>query len=73
MNVFTSLLELVIVSHLSPKGSRRFRGAAGLVRRWAGRSMRVVGCRRLSLHKEEIACAIPDEYISCMTRILILI
>jgi hypothetical protein len=39
--------------------------AAGLVRRWAGRSMRVVGCcPRLSLHKEEIACVIPDEYIS---------
>jgi hypothetical protein len=35
--------------------------AAGLVRRWAGRSMRVVGHRRLSLHREEIACVIPDE------------
>jgi hypothetical protein len=26
---------------------------------------------RLSLHKEEIACLIPDEYISCRTRILV--
>jgi hypothetical protein len=26
--------------------------------------MRVVGCRRLSLHREENACIIPDEYIS---------
>jgi hypothetical protein len=35
--------------------------------------MRVVGCRpRLSLHREEIACVIPDGYISCGTRILIL-
>jgi hypothetical protein len=33
--------------------------------------MRVVGCRRLSLHREKIACVILDEYISCMTRILI--
>jgi hypothetical protein len=41
------------------------RWAAGLVRRWAGRSIRVVGCHtRLSLHREEIACVIPDEYIS---------
>jgi hypothetical protein len=49
------------------------RWAAGLVRRWAGRSMRVVGCRpKLSLHREEIACVIPDEYISCRTRTLIL-
>jgi hypothetical protein len=49
------------------------RWAVGLVRRWAGRSMRVVGCRpRLSLHGEEIACVIPDEYISWRTRILIL-
>jgi hypothetical protein len=41
------------------------RWAAGLVWRWAGRSMRVVRCRpRLSLHSEEIACVIPDEYIS---------
>jgi hypothetical protein len=37
------------------------RWAAGLVRRWAGRSMRVVRCHpRLSLHKEDIACVIPD-------------
>jgi hypothetical protein len=28
---------------------------------------------RLSLHREEIACVIPDKYISCRTRILILI
>jgi hypothetical protein len=34
--------------------------------------MRVIGCHILSLHKEEIACVIPDEYISCRTRILIL-
>jgi hypothetical protein len=48
------------------------RWAAGLVRRWAGRSMRVVGYRpRLSMHREEIACVIPDEYISCRSRILI--
>jgi hypothetical protein len=41
------------------------RWAAGLVWRWAGQSMRVVGCRhRLSLHSEEIACVISDEYIS---------
>jgi hypothetical protein len=41
------------------------RWTAGLVRRWAGRSMRVVGCHpRLSLHREEIACVTPDEYIS---------
>jgi hypothetical protein len=41
------------------------RWAAGLVQRWAGRSMRVVGCcPRLSLHIEEIACVIPDECIS---------
>jgi hypothetical protein len=46
--------------------------AAGLVWRWAGRSMRVVGCRRLFLHREEIVCVIPDEYISCMTKFLIL-
>jgi hypothetical protein len=47
--------------------------AAGLVRRWAGRSMRVVGCHlKLSLHREEIACVIPDEYISWRIRILIL-
>jgi hypothetical protein len=32
------------------------RWVAGLVRRWVGRSMRVVWCRRLSLHREEIAC-----------------
>jgi hypothetical protein len=37
------------------------RWADGLVQRWAGRSMRVVGCRLiLSLHREEIACVIPD-------------
>jgi hypothetical protein len=31
------------------------RWAAGLMWRWAGRSMRVVGCRpRLSLHKERL-------------------
>lgn len=49
------------------------RWTAGLVRWWAGRSMRDVGCRlRLSLYREEIACVIPDEYISCRTRILIL-
>jgi hypothetical protein len=35
--------------------------------------MRVVGCRpRLSLHREEIACVILDEYISCRTKILLL-
>jgi hypothetical protein len=34
--------------------------------------MRVVRCHRLSLHREEIACVILDEYISYMTRILIL-
>jgi hypothetical protein len=35
--------------------------------------MRVVGCcPRLSLHREEITCVIPDKYISCGTRILIL-
>jgi hypothetical protein len=35
--------------------------------------MRVVGCYpRLSLHREEIACVIPDKYISCRTRIFIL-
>jgi hypothetical protein len=35
--------------------------------------MRVVGCfPRLSLHREEIACVIPDKYISSRTRILIL-
>jgi hypothetical protein len=40
------------------------RWMTGLVRRWAGRSMRVVGCcPRLSLHIEEIACVIPDKYI----------
>jgi hypothetical protein len=49
------------------------RWAAGLVWRCAGRSMRVIGCRpRLSLHREEIACVIPDEYISWRTRILLL-
>jgi hypothetical protein len=31
--------------------------------------MRIVGCRRLSLYREEIACVISDEYISCRTRI----
>jgi hypothetical protein len=31
------------------------------VRRWVGRSIWVVGCRpRLALHREEIACVIPD-------------
>jgi hypothetical protein len=31
------------------------------VLQWAGRFMRVVGCRpRLALHREEIACVIPD-------------
>jgi hypothetical protein len=40
------------------------RWVAGLVRRWAGGYMRVVGCGpRLSLHREEIACVITDEYI----------
>jgi hypothetical protein len=35
--------------------------------------MRVVGCRpRLSLHREEIAFVIPDEYISYRNKILIL-
>jgi tRNA G10 N-methylase Trm11 len=48
------------------------RWAAGLVRRWARRSMRVVWCRRLSLYREEIACVRPDEYISYSTRISIL-
>jgi hypothetical protein len=37
------------------------RWAVGLVLRWAGRTMRVVGCRpRLALHREDIACVIPD-------------
>jgi hypothetical protein len=41
--------------------------------RWAGHSMRVVGCRpRLFVHREEITCVIPDKYISCRIRILIL-
>jgi hypothetical protein len=41
------------------------RWAAGLVRRWAGQSMRVVGCHpKLSLHREETAYVIPDEYLS---------
>jgi hypothetical protein len=49
------------------------RWAPGLVWLWAVRSMRVVGCYpRLSLHREEIACVIPDKYILCRTRILIL-
>jgi hypothetical protein len=49
------------------------RWAAVLVWQRAGRSMRVVGYRpRLSMHREEIACVIPDEYISWRTRILIL-
>jgi hypothetical protein len=49
------------------------RWAAGLVRRWARQSMRVVGCHpRLSLHRQEIACIIPDESISWRTRIFIL-
>jgi hypothetical protein len=48
------------------------RWATGLVWRWAGRSIRVVGCRlRLSLHGEEIACVTPDA-LPTSTRILIL-
>jgi hypothetical protein len=47
------------------KDNISLRWANGLVRRWAGRSMRVVGCRpKLSLHREEIACVTPDEYMS---------
>jgi hypothetical protein len=58
--VLTTLTK--IISCAQSISSRR---AAGVVRQWARRSMRVVGCRaRLSLHKEEIACVIPDEYIS---------
>jgi hypothetical protein len=49
------------------------RWAAGLVRRRAGRSMRVVWCRWLSLHREEIAFLRLDEYISCRNKNLILI
>jgi hypothetical protein len=57
----------------TPQLCGRMRWTAGLVQRWAGRPMRVVGCRpRLSLDREEIACGIPDEYISWKTRILIL-
>jgi hypothetical protein len=44
------------------------RWAVGLVHRCAGRSMRAVWCCWLSLHREEIACVRPDEYISCMTK-----
>jgi hypothetical protein len=36
-------------------------GWTGAAMGWA--IMRVVGCSRLSLHREEIACVIPDEYI----------
>jgi hypothetical protein len=32
--------------------------------------MRVVGCRRLSHHREEIAYVISDEYISCKTSVI---
>jgi hypothetical protein len=46
--------------------------AAGLVRRRAGRSVRVVRRRRLTLHREEITCVRTYEYISCSTKILIL-
>jgi hypothetical protein len=48
------------------------RWASGLVRRRAGRSVRVVRRRRLTLHREEIACVRTYEYISCSTKILIL-
>jgi hypothetical protein len=49
------------------------RWAAVLVQRWAGWSMRVVWCRWLSLHREEIVCVRPVEYISYSSRILIFI
>jgi hypothetical protein len=59
-------------SNMSPTQMSSVRWVAGLIRRRAGRSVSVVRCRRLSLHREEIACMRPDEYISCKTKILII-
>jgi hypothetical protein len=45
---------------------------------WTGAAMGWMiheGCwmpPRLSLYREEIACVIPDEYMTCRTRFLIL-
>jgi hypothetical protein len=56
----------------SSQNRSSMRWASGLVRRRAGRSVRVVRRRRLTLHREEIACVRTYEYISCSTKILIL-
>jgi hypothetical protein len=49
-NVVTSLLGLVVVSHLSPKGSRRFK-----LRAMVGNKRRVEGCIAEEFKYKEIA------------------
>jgi hypothetical protein len=60
--VFTSLLRLVIVSHLSPKGSRRFRWyqSRRTGRRFAALTLKLALKRKYLFPQEKSSLLIPD-------------